>query len=110
MDATGARRAADAIDLAERAVAVARAHGLPLPAEVAWSDRQLRKWGTCTMPTRSIRISTRLALMPGYVLDYVLVHELAHLLVQHHGPAFQRLVARYPLAAQAEAYLASPPG
>jgi len=43
--------------------------------------------------------------MPGWVIDYVLVHELAHLLEAGHGPKFQALVDRYPQAERARGYL-----
>jgi predicted metal-dependent hydrolase len=63
------------------------------------------RWGSCTPATGTIRISDRLARMPGWVLDYVLVHELAHLAVPGHSPAFWRLVHRYPKAERAMGYL-----
>ncbi len=50
-------------------------------------------------------MSNRLAAMPGWVLDWVLVHELAHLEVANHGPRFQVLVGRYELAERAKGYL-----
>jgi hypothetical protein len=43
--------------------------------------------------------------MPHWVLDWVLVHELAHLEVSNHGERFKALVGRYPLAERAEGYL-----
>jgi hypothetical protein len=43
--------------------------------------------------------------MPGWVVDYVLVHELAHLLVPGHGPRFWELVSGYPKAERARGYL-----
>jgi predicted metal-dependent hydrolase len=43
--------------------------------------------------------------MPPWVLDYVIVHELAHLVVDGHGPVFDALVDRYPLAERARGYL-----
>jgi predicted metal-dependent hydrolase len=52
-----------------------------------------------------IRLSSRLQALPGWVVDYVLVHELAHLLEPGHGPAFHRLVERYPRAERAEGFL-----
>jgi len=57
------------------------------------------------MPACTIRISNRLAAEPGWVLDYVIVHELAHLLVPGHGPEFRALVDRYPRAERARGFL-----
>jgi predicted metal-dependent hydrolase len=62
-------------------------------------------WGSCTFGSGAIRIATRLAKFPDWVLDYVLMHELAHLVQSDHGPAFQELVGRYPLAERARGYL-----
>ena len=62
-------------------------------------------WGSCTFGSGAIRIATRLAKFPDWVLDYVLMHELAHLVQSDHGPAFQELVNRYPLAERARGYL-----
>lgn len=78
----------------------------PEPSTVNWSSRQQRQWGSCTPLDRSIRISSRLARAPQYVIDYVLVHELAHLLHSNHGPQFTMLERRYPDIARAEAFLA----
>jgi predicted metal-dependent hydrolase len=39
-------------------------------------------------------LNYRLVLMPDWVADYVLIHELMHLQQQNHGPRFWRLVAR----------------
>jgi predicted metal-dependent hydrolase len=52
-----------------------------------------------------IRLSHRLRPMPVWVLDYVLVHELAHLVEPTHSTAFWRLVARYPDAERAKGFL-----
>lgn len=78
---------------------------VPEPASVRWVANQNRRWGSCTPADRSIRLSTRLQSMPGWVVDYVLVHELAHLVEPSHSPAFWRLVRRYPKAERAEGYL-----
>jgi predicted metal-dependent hydrolase len=100
------RRATSAgIDLAARAADLADRYDLPEPVEVAWSHRQMRGWGSCSPSQGRIRISSRLAGMPGWVLDWVLIHELAHLEVADHGPGFQALVRRYELAERAEGYL-----
>lgn len=93
------------IDLARRAAELARRYDLPQPEEVSWSDRQHLRWGSCTTNRRTIRISTRLRRVPDFVLDYVLVHELAHLRVAGHGKEFWALVGRYPLAERARGYL-----
>lgn len=77
----------------------------PPPASVRWVGNQHSRWGSCTVGERTIRISDRMAGMPGWVLDYVLVHELAHLLVAEHDAHFWRLVDRYPRAARARGYL-----
>jgi predicted metal-dependent hydrolase len=78
---------------------------LARPAQISWSDNQEWRWGSCTPASRSIRISSRLAKEPGWVLDYVIVHELAHLDVPRHDAAFWALVSRYPLAERARGFL-----
>ncbi|HSK27684.1 MAG TPA: M48 family metallopeptidase [Jiangellales bacterium] len=75
------------------------------PAGVRWSSDQGRRWGSCTPADGTIRVSDRLRGMPGWVLDYVLVHELAHLVVPGHGPAFWSLVERYPRTDRARGFL-----
>ncbi len=99
------RSAADTIDLAARAASLAAAYDLPAPSSVRWVDNQESRWGSCTPADGSIRISSRLAREPLWVLDYVLVHELAHLVVPRHGRAFWALVARYPRAERARGFL-----
>ncbi|MGH8926889.1 MAG: YgjP-like metallopeptidase domain-containing protein [Acidimicrobiia bacterium] len=93
------------VDLEARARDLARRYGLPSPLTVKWSDRQLSRWGSCTPADGRLRISNRLAVMPGWVLDWVLIHELAHLEVSDHGERFQTLVRRYELGERAEGYL-----
>ena len=93
------------IDVGARARRLARQYQLPRPASVQWSGHQLQRWGSCTPDDGTIRVSSRLAAFPAWVLDYVLVHELAHLLVDHHGPDHDALVDRYPLAERARGFL-----
>jgi hypothetical protein len=93
------------VDLETRAAELAKEYGLPMPSSIEWSGRQLTRWGSCTTSSGRIRISDRLASMPGWVLDSVLIHELAHLAVPNHGPGFQALVARYRLGERAKGYL-----
>ena len=80
--------------------------GLAPPDSVRWVSNQHQRWGSCTPADRSIRLSERLQEMPGWVVDYVLVHELAHLLEAGHGPEFWAWVDRYPKAERAKGYLA----
>jgi hypothetical protein len=79
--------------------------GLADPASVRWVDTMRTRWASCTPADRTIRVSSRLREMPSWVLNYVLVHELAHLRVSGHGPDFWRLVERYPRTERARGYL-----
>jgi predicted metal-dependent hydrolase len=79
--------------------------GLAVPTSVRWVDNQQSRWGSCTIADRTIRLSTRLRGMPTWVIDYVLLHELAHLLVPGHGPDFWEWVDRYPRTERARGYL-----
>ena len=74
------------------------------PASVTWRGMRER-WGSCTGVDRSIRISDRLKGAPDYALDYVLFHEAIHLEYFDHGPQFKELLARFPKAEIASAYL-----
>jgi predicted metal-dependent hydrolase len=58
------------------------------------------------LSTREIRISDRLRVAPEWVLDAVIVHELAHLVEPNHSPRFRQLEARYPRKDEADTYLA----
>lgn len=75
------------------------------PASVRWVDNQNGRWGSCTPEDRTIRISGRIRPMPDWVVDYVVLHELVHLIVPTHGPYFWALVNRYPKAERARGYL-----
>lgn len=72
---------------------------------LTWSTRQMKRFGSCTPATKTIRISSRLATMPYFVLEYVVMHELAHLVEANHGPRFWPLINRYPLTERARGYL-----
>lgn len=75
------------------------------PASVRWVRNQNGRWGSCTPADQSIRISDRIQAFPDWVLDYVILHELAHLVVANHNNQFWALVARYPRAERARGYL-----
>ena len=72
---------------------------------IRWVTNQEKRFGSCTPARKTIRISHRLGKMPQWVQDYVIVHELAHLLEANHGPRFWALVNRYPLTERARGYL-----
>lgn len=80
-------------------------HGDVEPVSVTWSTQQMKRWGSTTPTSGTIRLSARLRDMPAWVVDAVLIHELAHLIESDHGPRFQELVARYPHTARADAFL-----
>ena len=72
---------------------------------IKWVTNQNTRAGSCTPPQKTIRISHRLAAMPAFVRDYVIMHELAHLKEANHGPKFWKLVNRYPKTERARGYL-----
>jgi predicted metal-dependent hydrolase len=74
-------------------------------AEIKYVTNQQHRYGSCTPATGVIRISHRVATMPVWVRDYILVHELAHLREANHGPRFWKLVDRYPRVERARGYL-----
>jgi predicted metal-dependent hydrolase len=79
--------------------------GLTKPASVRWVANQNGRWGSCTPDDATIRISDRIMHMPDWVVDYVLLHEIAHLVVPVHNAMFWSLVNRYPKAERARGYL-----
>lgn len=97
-------------DLTLRAVRIATRYlsdhpAASRPASVRWVRNQHGRWGSCTPADRTIRISHRVRDLPDWVVDYVLLHELAHLVVPGHGAEFWALVARYPKSERARGYL-----
>ena len=53
------------------------------------------KWGSCNPSARSIRLNTDLAKKPLQCLEYIVLHELAHLLERHHNERFTGLMNRH---------------
>ena len=78
---------------------------LAVPASVRWVTNQAGRWGSCTPDDATIRISHRIQEMPDWVIDYVLLHELTHLIVPSHNAHFWDLVNRFPKAERARGYL-----
>jgi hypothetical protein len=72
---------------------------------VRWVANQNRRWGSCTIASGDIRLSDRLRVVPDWVLDAVLVHELAHLAEPRHSRAFKALIARYSRMSEADTFL-----
>lgn len=66
--------------------------GVPIP------EVRIRKmktqWGSCNAVAGRIWLNTELAAKPSECLDYVLVHEMSHLLERHHGDRFRKLMDR----------------
>lgn len=98
-------RSTRAIDLADRARHLSAALDLPEARQIRWVSNQRDRWGSCTPSQGTIRLSDRLAAFPPWVVDYVIVHELAHLLEPNHNERFWTIVQRYQLAERARGYL-----
>jgi predicted metal-dependent hydrolase len=99
-------------ELLDRARRLSRRYldGCPEPASVHWVSNQGARWGSCTVEDRTIRLSDRLQGAPEYVLDYVLLHELVHLVVPDHGPDFWAELSAYPRTERARGFLEAWPG
>ena len=101
------RRRPSDVQLLERAADLSRRYlgGLAKPVSIAWVTNQSTRWGSCTPAEGTIRISARVKGMPPWVLDYVILHELTHLLQPGHGRAFWSLLESYPRTERARGYL-----
>jgi hypothetical protein len=99
------QRSSDAVDLGGRAVSLAKRFGFPNASDIRFVDNMGSRWGSCTVSTGEIRISRTLLRGPTWVLDYVIVHELAHLLHADHSPEFWAAVHRYPRSERAIGFL-----
>jgi hypothetical protein len=71
---------------------------------IGFADME-KRWGSCSFTDGAIRIARRAASLPEWVLDHLLVHELAHLVHSDHGPEFHELENLYPLSERAKGYL-----
>jgi len=99
------QHSAKAVDLPRRARELARRYELPEPRTIRWVANQQQRWGSCTPSTGEIRLSDRIAAFPEWVVDSVIVHELAHLVHLHHTPEFWALANRYPRTERAYGFL-----
>ena len=98
------------VDLTDRARILAKRYSLRTPDSIEWAESLTSVWGLCTPSTKTIRMSTRLVGFPSWVLDYVIVHELAHLHVSGHGPDFWEITRRYEKTERAIGYLIAKAG
>lgn len=105
--ATERRRCPSEAELTERAVELARRYlgERAVPVSVHWARNQEERWGSCTPSRGTVRISERVQGMPLWVIDYVLLHELAHLIVPGHGEEYWALLANYPHTERARGFL-----
>jgi Protein of unknown function DUF45 len=99
------KKSTDQVDLMARARSLAAEFELPIPDTIRWVTNQEQRWGSCTPVDRTIRISDKLTGTPLWVLDYVIVHEMAHLRHADHSPKFWAVVNRYPKTERARGYL-----
>ncbi|GAA1362664.1 M48 family metallopeptidase [Arthrobacter rhombi] len=77
------------------------------PLSVRWVRNQTTRWGSASPGSGAIRLNQQLQGMPMWVQDYVLIHELAHLIANDgHGPQFKAWEGRYGRRSEAKAYLA----
>jgi len=72
---------------------------------ITYSANQDKIFGSCNYKTKEIRISHRLVQMPYWIRDYVIIHEMAHLIESNHSKAFWDIVYRYRLTERARGYL-----
>ncbi|NUP58557.1 MAG: M48 family metallopeptidase, partial [Pseudarthrobacter sp.] len=105
--APGRRRPASDEALAAHAAQLSARYfgGRAVPTSVRWVSNQNSRWGSATPAEGTIRLSDKLRTMPQWVVDYVLLHELAHLLVAGHNAAFWKLLEAYPETQRAKAFL-----
>ena len=100
-----AARASDP-ELLDRAIELSRRYDLgAVPTSIGFVANQRRRWGSCAVATGAIRLSDRLRHVPGWVLDAVIVHEMAHLVHADHSPSFHELADRHPRQADAARFL-----
>ncbi|MCB0594439.1 MAG: M48 family metallopeptidase [Lewinellaceae bacterium] len=61
-----------------------------------WGVKRMKtKWGSCNIEQKRIWLNLELARKPASCLEYILVHEMAHLLERHHNGRFKALMDHY---------------
>jgi predicted metal-dependent hydrolase len=74
-------------------------------SSIECSKRQKKIFGSCSVRSGRIRISSQVLRFPPWVIAYVVLHELAHLIYPDHSKKFWAIVQRYPLAEKARGFL-----
>lgn len=99
------RRKEQRVPLQQRAAELAERYGLPEPVSIEWYDRSSSQWASCTPILGTIRLSSAAEEFPQWVVDYLIIHELAHFVRPGHDRTFWRLVNRYRMAERARGFL-----
>jgi hypothetical protein len=76
-----------------------------LDFSIRFVANQNTRYGSCTSLDRTIRISEKIKTMPLWVQDYIIIHELAHLLYPDHSKKFWEKVNQYRYTERARGYL-----
>jgi predicted metal-dependent hydrolase len=76
-----------------------------LDFSITYVLNQNTRFGSCTTADKTIRISEKVKTMPSWVQDYIIIHELTHLLYPDHSKQFWEKVNQYPYAERAKGYL-----
>jgi hypothetical protein len=76
-----------------------------LEFSITYVSNQNSRFGSCTSTDGTIRISEHVKTMPSWVQDYVIIHELTHLIYQDHSKEFWEIVNQYEYAERAKGYL-----
>jgi len=76
-----------------------------VPSSVRWVKNQQSRWASCSPASKEIRVSNRLRQCPEWVIDAVLVHELAHLQEADHSARFYEIAQRHPRQAESALFL-----
>lgn len=79
--------------------------GRGMPASIRWVTNQNSRWGSATPASGAVRLSHKLQGMPDWVTDYVILHEMAHLIEPSHNATFWGLLKSYPHTETAKAFL-----
>ena len=100
------QNAAGDASLEERARVLAELYNNGVePSSVRWVKNQQARWASCSPASREIRVSNRLRQCPEWVIDAVLVHELAHLQEADHSSRFYEIAERHPRQGESSVFL-----